>query len=176
MQYLSVIAICLLCYGPTSNSRDSQFVFDDFVAIVRNSDVVNSKRPILETLRRIFSHDFWGLKITDPASHKSYRPLVTLMFHLEYRFYDEANVVVNMKLMNLFLHTIVCCMLLHLTKKVFHSVTIAWMASILFAIHPIHTEAVCGIVGRAELLCSVFYLSSLKIYVEILNGELNEIY
>ena len=29
----------------------------------------------------------------------------------------------------------------------------AWLAGALFAVHPVHTEAVAGLVGRAELLC-----------------------
>ena len=32
------------------------------------------------------------------------------------------------------------------------------------SIHPIHTEVVTSVVGRAELLCSLFYLVSLIIY------------
>jgi hypothetical protein len=38
------------------------------------------------------------------------------------------------------------------------------IASILFAIHPIHVEAVTGLVGRAEVLCSTFYLLALLCY------------
>ena len=34
----------------------------------------------------------------------------------------------------------------------------AVLAALLFAVHPVHTEAVTGVVGRAELLASVFFL------------------
>ena len=34
----------------------------------------------------------------------------------------------------------------------------------MFAVHPIHTEAVSGLVGRAEMLCGVFYLLALIVY------------
>ena len=34
------------------------------------------------------------------------------------------------------------------------------MSSIIFAIHPIHTEAVSGIVGRADILAAIFFLLS----------------
>lgn len=174
-QYLSLIAVCLLCYGPTSTSRDAQFVFDDFVAIVRNTDVTNVKRPILHAIQRIFAHDFWGTNITDPTSHKSYRPLITLTFNLEYRFYNDKDIVVNMKTANLLIHVMVCCIMLHMSKTILDSIndTNLWMSSVLFAIHPIHTEAVCGIVGRAELLCTMFYLLTIEMYLVILNGEEN---
>ena len=34
----------------------------------------------------------------------------------------------------------------------------AGLAALLFAVHPVHTEAVTGVVGRAELLASLFFL------------------
>ena len=40
----------------------------------------------------------------------------------------------------------------------------AKICSYLFAVHPIHTEAVTGVVGRAELLSSVFFLLTILTY------------
>ena len=40
----------------------------------------------------------------------------------------------------------------------------AAVASLLFAVHPVHVEAVASIVGRAELLCCWFMLLSLLSY------------
>ena len=42
--------------------------------------------------------------------------------------------------------------------------TVAPISTLLFAVHPIHTEAVTGIVGRAELLSSMFFLVTLNLY------------
>ncbi len=39
-----------------------------------------------------------------------------------------------------------------------------FMAALLFAVHPVHVEAVTGIVGRAELLSSIFFLLALLSY------------
>lgn len=41
----------------------------------------------------------------------------------------------------------------------------AFLAALLFAAHPIHTEAVAGIVGHAELLCAALALLALITYV-----------
>lgn len=38
------------------------------------------------------------------------------------------------------------------------------IASLLFCVHPIHTEAVAGLVGRADIGCSLFVLLSLYFY------------
>lgn len=40
----------------------------------------------------------------------------------------------------------------------------ALCASLLFAVHPVHTEPVAGIVGRADLLSSIFFFLALLIY------------
>ncbi|KAG5874500.1 hypothetical protein JTB14_027731 [Gonioctena quinquepunctata] len=47
----------------------------------------------------------------------------------------------------------------------------AAMAGLLFAAHPIHTEAVTGIVGRADVLACVFFLVSLLAYHGIPDGK-----
>ncbi|CAH2091632.1 unnamed protein product [Euphydryas editha] len=40
----------------------------------------------------------------------------------------------------------------------------AALAALLFAVHPVHTEAVAGVVGRADVLACIFFLSSLLVY------------
>ena len=41
---------------------------------------------------------------------------------------------------------------------------ISLVSTFLFAIHPIHTEAVTGVVGRAELLSSIFFILAILAY------------
>ena len=67
---------------------------------------------------------------------------------------------------NVFLHAVVCCtMFFVLSSTVCHSTPeVALLASLLFAVHPIHSEAVTGVVGRAELLASLFYLAAFYTY------------
>ncbi|MBC8109224.1 MAG: hypothetical protein H7Z14_21740 [Anaerolineae bacterium] len=40
----------------------------------------------------------------------------------------------------------------------------AYVAGLLFAVHPIHVEAVANVVGRAELLCALGFLGALVIF------------
>ncbi len=46
----------------------------------------------------------------------------------------------------------------------------ALLAAALFAAHPIHTEAVAGIVGHAELLASLLFLAALLVYMRVVDG------
>ena len=36
-----------------------------------------------------------------------------------------------------------------------------WVTGLLFALHPVHVEAVAGIVGRADILAGIFFLIAL---------------
>ena len=42
------------------------------------------------------------------------------------------------------------------------------LSSVLFTVHPLHTEAVAGLVGRADLLSSILSLLSLLLYHKLL--------
>lgn len=71
-RYAVLAALCALCY---SNSLRGELVHDDVWAIINNPDV----RPG-SSLGNIFSNDFWGKRMSDNTSHKSYRPLCILTF------------------------------------------------------------------------------------------------
>lgn len=47
----------------------------------------------------------------------------------------------------------------------------AFIAGLLFAVHPVHTEAVAGIVGQAELLCSSLSIVALLCYMAAADGR-----
>lgn len=66
-----MIILLSLCFA---NSYNGEFVFDDSEAIVNNEDVQSTP------LWAIFNNDFWGTKLTNKQSHKSYRPLTILTF------------------------------------------------------------------------------------------------
>ncbi len=66
-------------------------------------------------------------------------------------------------LTNLFLHLGVVVLVYYFLLKI-TSQEISFIASVLFAVHPIHTEAVSWISGRSYLLGAIFLLGSLLFY------------
>ncbi|XP_007175756.2 protein O-mannosyl-transferase TMTC1 isoform X2 [Balaenoptera acutorostrata] len=144
-----------LCYG---RSLQGEFVHDDVWAIVNNPDV----RPGAPLRWGIFSNDFWGKGMAENTSHKSYRPLCVLTFKLNIfltgmnPFYFHA--------VNVILHCLVTLVLMYTCDKtVFKNRGLAFLTALLFAVHPVHTEAVAGIVGRADVLaCLLFLLAFLS--------------
>ena len=73
--YVLVAIAALTCYV---NSLNGQFVHDDVMAIVKNSDVRDISNS--EGWWKMWRHDFWGQDISKNTSHKSYRPLTVLTF------------------------------------------------------------------------------------------------
>lgn len=50
-----------------------------------------------------------------------------------------------------------------------------FIAAILFALHPVHTEAVAGIVGQAELLCALLSICAILCYLTAAEGRANSL-
>ncbi|GIX70057.1 protein O-mannosyl-transferase TMTC3, partial [Caerostris darwini] len=153
--FAAVIAVSFICYY---NALHCGFVFDDISAIRDNKDL----RPSTP-LSNIFFNDFWGTPIHKEHSHKSYRPLCVLTFRINYALH-QLNPW-GYHLFNIILHVFVCVLYLRMCQ-LFLPATASFIAALLFAVHPIHTEAVTGIVGRAEILSSFFFLLAFLSYIK----------
>ncbi|XP_072034195.1 protein O-mannosyl-transferase TMTC1-like isoform X2 [Amphiura filiformis] len=147
--YVWIVAASLYCYA---NSISGDLVHDDIYAIKNNQDIL-PETP----LSNIFIHDYWGKPLSDPTSHKSYRPLTTLTFRFNHllsgftpRGYHCVNIVLHMITSDLY--TYIC------KSLIFKDDVSGYLAGLLFTVHPIHTEAVTNIVGRADVLACLFFL------------------
>lgn len=108
-------------------------------------------------------NDFWGTPLHHSGSHKSYRPICVATFRLNYLFGELEPF--GYHLVNVILHGIVSVIFYYFTKYIFGDRTVPRItATLLFIVHPIHTEAVAGVVGRAEILACLFFLLSLITY------------
>ncbi|BES97585.1 Hypothetical protein NTJ_10399 [Nesidiocoris tenuis] len=150
----------VICF---QGSLDGTFIFDDVQAVVNNKDV-QLATPIWKT----FKNDFWGTELVSNTSHKSYRPLTVLSFRFNVWLNGGDLHPRGFHILNIALHGINCAMMYPLLSWLFAK-TKTWdvkplIGSMLFAVHPIHTEAVAGIVGRADLMCAFFSIASMLIY------------
>ena len=110
-------------------------------------------------LSSLLTSDFWGVPLSHTGSHKSYRPLTSLSFRLDWILAPGSPS--QFHLTNLLLHALVSHLFHTFLLSLLPSSPTALTAALLFAAHPIHTEAVAGVVGRAELLSAVFFLLTL---------------
>ncbi|XP_055011548.1 protein O-mannosyl-transferase TMTC3 [Boleophthalmus pectinirostris] len=152
---LLLAGLVVACYW---NSLSCGFVFDDVSAILDNKDL----RPSTP-IKNLFLNDFWGTPMAEERSHKSYRPLTVLTFRLNYLWSELS--AASYHLLNVLLHVVVCVLFLRVSR-LFLDHKYSLVAALLFAVHPIHTEAVTGVVGRAELLSSIFLLAAFLAYTK----------
>ena len=117
------------------NSLALHFCLDDEAAIIDNPDLRSNASWL-----GLFKNDFWGKLISEQDSHKSYRPLTVATFRLNYMLHELQPL--GYHLVNVLLHSAVCYLYVLLCGVVFSDVWPALIAGLLFAVHPIHTEAV----------------------------------
>uniref|UniRef100_A0A1A8H3G6 Protein O-mannosyl-transferase TMTC3 n=1 Tax=Nothobranchius korthausae TaxID=1143690 RepID=A0A1A8H3G6_9TELE len=139
VSWKEILLLTGLVVGCYWNSLSCGFVFDDVSAILDNKDL----RPTTP-IRNLFLNDFWGTPMAEERSHKSYRPLTVLTFRLNYLFSELS--AASYHLLNIVLHGVVCVLFLRVCR-LFLDKTSSLVAALLFAVHPIHTEAVSGHVG-----------------------------
>lgn len=164
-----VFVFAVACF---MNSYHGDFVFDDSEAILSNNDL-KPETPLSD----LFVHDFWGSKLDSKTSHKSYRPLTVLTFRWNY-FLSGGPYPMSFHIVNIILHGLVSVLMLAVFSLVlagyhndregrplFGAPKASLACAILFAIHPIHTESVAGVVGRADLLCALLFILSFLCYV-----------
>ena len=118
------------------NTINLSFSFDDIKAIVENKDIRTNE----SSWGSVVLNDFWGTPMSSPDSHKSYRPLTVATFRLNYMLHELQPL--GYHLVNELLHGAVCYLYVLLCGVVFSEVWPALIAGLLFAVHPIHTEAV----------------------------------
>ncbi|KAM7310323.1 protein O-mannosyl-transferase TMTC2 [Ixodes scapularis] len=131
------------------------------------SRAIRSNQDLLPSspLASLFRNDFWGTPLTHSGSHKSYRPLCVLSFRLNYLLggYEPR----GYHLLNVLLHAVASALFTALASRLFLR---QWrptlLAGLLFASHPVHTEAVAGIVGRADVGACLFFLAALLSYMQ----------
>ncbi|KAH8409415.1 hypothetical protein KR222_002722, partial [Zaprionus bogoriensis] len=128
-------------------------------AILGNADVSGAA-----TWQRSFANDFWGTPLTDSGSHGSWRPLCVLSFRLNHLM-AGGYVPWGFHLVNNLLHCVATALVVRVARTLLASFWAVLAAGILFAVHPIHTEAVASVVGRADVAACVCYLLTYLSYL-----------
>src|SRR5712691_482177 len=137
--YLTVAAVAVIVYlGALWN----HFAMDDPYIIAGNPLV-----RVPSGIWRAFAQPYW------PAAYggKMYRPLVIATFGVD-RLIDGP---AWFHLVNVCWHAGVTVVVAGLVRR-WGGTTAALVAGLVFAVHPVHVEAVANVVGRAELLAALF--------------------
>lgn len=139
-----VLAAAVLAHG---NGLSGEFLYDDFPYIVDNPQVQHGSM-----------RDAWTRPLADRETLGLYRPLAVMTYQWQRHCSAAA-----FHAFNLALHAMVSALVFLLAQRLRCPFRTALLAGLLFAVHPIHVEAVTWIVGRAELLAALLGLAMLLV-------------
>jgi tetratricopeptide (TPR) repeat protein len=158
-QLLPLVLIIVLTLAAYANAWPNNLVYDDnlFENSGRYSDLSN--------VPRYFTENAWA---SEGFNTNLYRPLMLASISLDARMYGEW--VAGYHLTNICLHLLVTLLvyvfllqLLRMTDGESSSPRLfALLATLVFAVHPIHAEAVNSIFNRSELLVALGGLAGLS--------------
>ncbi|MCC6360340.1 MAG: tetratricopeptide repeat protein [Phycisphaerales bacterium] len=145
-----------LCYVLTIGSP---FIRDDVPMIAKNTRLTEGG------LRAIWLTDWWGAYIAAGQAEvpserdRLYRPLTLTSFAIQARLHGLAPA--GFRAANVILHAGACALVFLLARRLLSDDMIAALAGLLFAVHPVHAEAICEVVGRAEIIATLCLLAGL---------------
>ncbi len=139
-----ILSATLLAYFPATQCG---FIWDDDDYVIENA-----------TLR-----DFAGLKSIwlEPTATPQYYPLVHSSFWCEYQTWGLS--AGGYHVTNILFHAVNALLLWRLLVRL--HVPGAWLAALVFAVHPVHVESVAWITERKNVLSGMFYLLSVHCFI-----------
>ncbi len=142
------------------NTLRNGFALDDFIVIKGNNLVTQGMAGIPELLTTPYH---WG---NFAIPNDLYRPLSLVMFAIEYQLFDGSPTPAHFINIALFAACVVLLFLFLDRLSDRKRTMLAFIAAMLFALHPIHTEVVANIKSRDELLCFFFAFLALNRYLK----------
>ena len=99
------------------------------------------------------------IRVFTSVTDHAYLPVRTLSYAVDYAVWGLNPV--GFHLTNILLHCATCILVFLLLSSALRDDRIAILASLLFAVHPVHVEAVAWISGRKDLLVAFFSILAL---------------
>ncbi len=148
------------------NALDNPYIYDDFRTVLNNASI----------------EDVWAVRTV--VYREITRPVVNFSYALDKAFWDtplvedgaDLPLLIGFHLTNVLLHVLNVLLLFHLARRFVEDqqhrrqdpisasvqgTIVAFVSAAMFGMHPLMTESVGYISGRAEVLCASFFLLAL---------------
>ena len=162
-----ILALPILIYA---SSALNQFAVDDTIVILDNEFTKQGIKGVPNILSEdTFLGFFKDESKSRIVSGGRYRPLSLVLFAIEYQIIGENPFLYH--LINIILYALLGWLIYLCLPKWFNGliskkqmVFFSFLISVLYIVHPIHTEAVANIKGRDEIMALLFCLWAYYIY------------
>lgn len=169
--YLIILLLTFIIYG---NGINNEYSLDDNIIVDRVDSVVEGGvKAIPKILKSRYAKD--KKQVYD------YRPITTISFALEKQLFkkippfqtknqkkkkDKLTQANISHFINILLYAITCMLIFQVLKITFkdYSILLTVVITLLYLIHPLHTEVVDNIKSRDEVLMFLFMLLSIKYF------------
>ncbi|MFQ5454828.1 MAG: tetratricopeptide repeat protein [Nitrospirota bacterium] len=161
---LLVISISIIVY---INTLQNDFVYDDRQEVLENHYIRD-----IRYLPEMLVSPFWEFITVSPQwgfipekekiSSNYYRPVKSILYTLTYHLFGLK--AWGFHLVNIVLNALVSVLVFLISLRFMGRISYSLICSILFAIHPVHTEAVDWISSMGEVTFTLFYLIAFYIY------------
>jgi tetratricopeptide (TPR) repeat protein len=149
-----LVALALAAYAGSFGLGLAQ---DSKVIVTQDARI---REVTAENIKLILTRNYWWPKTGDGL----YRPVTTLSLLFNSAVLGNGTNPAGYHAINSLLHAINVWLVFELALLLFRTVRPAFFAAALWAVHPICTEAVTSIVGRADLLAAMAVLGGLLLY------------
>lgn len=172
VQKILLFVVTLLLYG---NTLTHEFTQDDAIVIYDNMFTSQGIEGIPGILKNDTFFGFFKVEGKDQlVTGGRYRPFTLVMFAIERELFGEkplAGHLINVLMFSLLVVLIFQTINTLLAKfpGVKNAGLIAFIAALLFAVHPVHTEVVANIKGRDEIMSMLF--SMLTFYLVLRHAD-----
>jgi len=136
---LSLVAVVFLCFA---NALRNEFVFDDIYLVSVNKQIHTLNLPLLLS---------------------SYRPLRDISYAIDFSLWGENPF--GFHLTNILIHAANVLLVFGLIQRLTKDLVSATLTALIFAVHPLQTEAVTYISGRRDVLFTLFYILAFQSYL-----------
>jgi tetratricopeptide (TPR) repeat protein len=160
---LSILIVIGVAFSVYLNTLPNGFVVDDLHQVVDNQWITSPSH-----LSEIFSSGVWDFEGRESSY---YRPMMYVFYMVTYMIFGLKPWAFH--LVNILLHAAVTGLVFLFVQRICAEripadrwyLASPFVAAMLFAVHPIHTEAVAWVAGITDLSYSFFYLLGLTLYV-----------
>ena len=137
------------------NSLYGGLFFDNKVVILDN-EILKAENGV----GKIFSSNYWA-----PGASDLYRPLTMYTYYINYKVWGWEAKPYGYHVCNLLLHMFNGFLVFLLVSRISGRALIGAFTALLFVTHPVTTEAVTNVVGRADLMAMFFVLLALLLHL-----------
>ena len=153
------LGLAILTFLAYSNSFDAALTMDSPTLVERDTRLREASE---ENLHLIWTKNYWW-----PSRPSNlFRPMTTLSFLFNYTILGNGTRPGGYHAVNLLLHALNVGLAFGVVRRVAGSPAVAAFAAAIFALHPIATEAVTNVAGRADLLAAAAVLGGLWLHIE----------